>query len=316
MSRQADILPVVAKRKWWYWSSIIILAVGITGFILGDARLGIDFTGGSLLELTADKPIDTKAIEAVYQKNSVELNRVTPVGERGVLIRSKPVDQAKKQVIIQDLKDKAGDKINEEQFETIGPTVSADLVNKAILSIIGASAAIVLYLAYSFRKATRVLGWRFGITAIITLLHDVATTAGIYALISRFTGYEIDTLFVTALLTVMSFSVHDTIVVFDRIREHISDNPGAELSEIVDLSITSTLGRSLSTSLTIIIVLLALFMLGGTTIRGFVLTLLVGMSIGTYSSIFIASPLLVSWQWWAQRRWQKLARKKAAKKNK
>ncbi len=203
---------------------------------------------------------------------------------------------------LQDALKKVGE-YRQNRLETVGPTVSSDLKRKAIIAVILASLAIILYIAIAFRKVPKpASSWRFGICAVLALIHDLAFVAGGFAILGHFFGYEVDSLFITALLTIMGFSVHDTIVVFDRIRENLRKSPSLDFETNVNNSILQTINRSLNTSFTVLIVLLALFLLGGATLKHFMLALLLGIAIGTYSSIFNASPLLVSWQAWSSRR--------------
>ena len=185
----------------------------------------------------------------------------------------------------------------EKRFESVGPVVGAEMAKKALLAVILASLAIILYIAWSFRQIPRPYSpWKFGISAVVALLHDALVVLGLFSLFGHFYQVEIDALFVTALLTVIGFSVHDTIVVFDRVRENLPKMYNKPFPEIVDFSLTETLVRSLNTSLTVILTLTALLLFGGETIRWFVVALLVGIVSGTYSSIFNAAPLLVLWE--------------------
>ena len=187
----------------------------------------------------------------------------------------------------------------EEQFTSIGPVIGRELKGQAAVQLILVSLGIIFYIAYAFRKVTRpVSSWRFGVAAIVALVHDLLIVIGVFAILGHYRGVEVDSLFVTALLTVLGFSVHDTIVVFDRIRENLRIRAGANLFEIINNSINQTLIRSLNTSLTVVFVLAALFLFGGESIHYFVLALLIGIVAGTYSSIFIASPILYVWHTW------------------
>jgi preprotein translocase subunit SecF len=200
------------------------------------------------------------------------------------------------------LSDKYG-AVTEQQFTSIGPVIGKELRSQAFVQLILVSLGIILYIAYAFRKVSKpVSSWRFGIAAIIALLHDLFIVLGAFSILGHFRGIEVDSLFVTAMLTVLGFSVHDTIVVFDRIRENLRIRAGQSLSEIINNSINQTLVRSINTSLTVVFVLLSLFLFGGETIHYFVLALLIGIVAGTYSSIFIASPILLVWHNWDLRR--------------
>ena len=200
------------------------------------------------------------------------------------------------------LKNKLGS-LEQQSYETVGPTIGEETLKNAIYALIVASILIVIYITWSFRSVPKpTSSFRFGVCAIIALIHDVLVLIGLFSIFGHFFGVEIDSLFVTAVLTVIGFSVHDTIVVFDRIRENLRRIGGENFSEVVNDSILQTLDRSLNTSLTVILVLVAMLIFGGETIRWFVVALLIGITSGTYSSIFNASPLLVVWQDLLQKR--------------
>lgn len=287
-----------SKKKWWFIISGVVIIPGILSLIFWGLPLGIDFRGGTLLELSFDKKASVEVEEIKEALGGADLKDLTiqKTGERQVLIRTLPLDKEQEQKVRSLLTDKVGE-AREVRLETVGPTVSHSLTKKAILAIILASLAIVFYIAFAFRRVPRPANsWRFGFCAVLALLHDILVVVGIYSILGHFLGYEVDALFITALLTVMGFSVHDTIVVFDRVRENLQRYPSKDFETIVNDSLIQTLARSLNTSLTVILVLLALILLGGETIRHFILTLLIGITAGTYSSIFNASPLLVLWQ--------------------
>lgn len=285
----------MGKRKiWWFVLSGLTLLIGLLGLLLYDIPFGLDFRGGANLEVRTElekKQVEQNVRELLQKVTVVETDKDT------FLIKSESYDQPKRDKILNNLK------AQEIRFENVGPTVSKDLTKKAILAVVVASVAIILYIAWAFRKVPKpASSWRFGISAIVALLHDLFIVVGVYSLVAHFTGYEFDSLTVTALLTVMGFSVHDTIVVFDRIRENLRLSPEEPFESVVNRSVVQTLARSLNTSLTVILALLALFLLGGETIQGFVFALLVGITVGTYSSIFVASPLLVVWQSYVAKR--------------
>jgi len=289
-------MNIIGRRKIWYLISAILIVPGIISYFLWGLNLGLDFKGGSLLEVkfSKDNPSAEQVQDGLKDINLKNLI-VQSTGQGSFLLKTEPVGQEKHQQITDSL-NKIGES-EEIRFESVGPTVSADLSKKAIIAIGLASLAIILYIAFAFRKVPRpASSWRFGVCAVLALIHDLLFVIGLFAILGHFFGYEIDSLFITALLTIMGFSVHDTIVVFDRIRENLRKSPSLSFEENVNNSIIQTLNRSLNTSLTVLIVLGSLYFLGGRTLQHFVLTLLVGIAIGTYSSIFNASPLLVSWQ--------------------
>lgn len=287
------------KYKIWYFVfSFLIILPGLYFLLTSGLNLGIDFTGGALLQYKFERSIDTNELKRQISKQDIEVSQIIPSSDNVYIIRTKVTQQNK----INDLKlylDKEFGKVEEQRVEFIGPVIGAELRKKAVLAVLLASVLIVLYIAFSFRKIPKpASSWRFGITAIVALSHDILIVIGAFAILGEFLGVEVDTLFVTALLTVIGFSVHDTIVVFDRIRENLTKHVGRKFIDIANLSVIQTLGRSLNTSLTVVFVLLALLLFGGETLKWFVVALLVGIISGTYSSIFNATALLV---WWEER---------------
>lgn len=286
-------MQIIPNRKIWYLISLATIILGVLFLGIYRLRLGIDFAGGSILELKGEK-LTSETIQNAAEEKGIENTIVTNTSEGTFLTRSKLIDEKKKNELIETLK-KDGE-VGEVRFETVGPTVSSELAKKAILSVIIASIAIICYIAWAFRRVSKpVKSWVYGTVAVIALLHDLLFTIGLFAIASHFFGYEVDSLFITALLTVMGFSVHDTIVVFDRTRENLRLHPQLKFEEVVNESVVQTFARSLNTSLTVLLTLAALFLLGGETIKAFVFTLFVGIFVGTYSSIFIASPMLVTY---------------------
>jgi preprotein translocase subunit SecF len=235
-------------------------------------------------------------------QNGVENFQIQTTNGNGLIIRTEVLEKEKHDKVLTDIRSGVGE-FEEKRFESIGPTIGQELKRKAFYQLALVSLGIILYIAYAFRKVTRpITSWQFGIAAIVALLHDLLIVLGIFSLLGHYQGIEIDSLFVTAMLTVLGFSIHDTIVVFDRIRENLKVYAGKPIEFVVNHSITQTLVRSLNTSLTVLFVLFALLLFGGETIRYFVLALFIGVLTGTYSSIFVASPILALWQKWRTNR--------------
>jgi len=293
------MFDIVGKNKWiWFVISGIVIIPGIIGLILWGLNLGIDFKGGTLLEINfpSIENVEQTKINEILVANGIENAQISKSGVQNFLIRLKPIEHEVQQKIMAEISQKIGE-VKEVRLETVGPTISRDLARKAFISVILASLGIVIYLAWAFRRVPRpVTSWRFGVCAVAALIHDVLVVTGIFSILGHFFKVEIDSMFVTALLTIIGFSVHDTIVVFDRIRENLKTRYGESFANIANHSVYQTLGRSLNTSLTVIFTLLALFLFGGATIKYFALALLIGIIAGTYSSIFNATPLLVLWQ--------------------
>ncbi len=277
-------------KIWFFILSTLIILPGLFYLATSGLKLGIDFKGGTLLEYKFEKPVDQNKLN--------QYGVVVQSGTNTYIIKTKSLDQKQ----LNDLRNKINQQFGSFQTrreEILSPLIGGEQEQKAVTALILACVAIVLYITFSFRKVPKpASSFRFGVAAIIALIHDVLVVVGIFAILGKFLNIEVDTLFVTALLTIIGFSVHDTIVVFDRIRENLPKNLGKKFSEIADISITQTLARSLNTSLTVVFVLFALMLFGGETIKWFVVALLIGIISGTYSSIFNATTFLV---WWEER---------------
>lgn len=298
------MLNIIGKKNWYFLISLLIIIPGIISMFLWGLRLSIDFTGGSRIILLFDKTVNQQTqniVKDTFNKEKIEIVTMQPSDKR-LIIRTKPINEREDANLLKKLKSKIGS-VKQDEFETIGPSVGSEITMNALKAILLASVLIVLYIAWSFRTVPKpTSSWRFGICAVIALIHDILVLIGVFSLLGHFAGVEVDSLFVTALLTVIGFSVHDTIVVFDRIRENLRRTVDVPFPQIVNDSILQTLVRSLSTSLTAILVLFTLLIFGGSTIHWFIVALLIGITSGTYSSIFNAAPLLVAWQELDERR--------------
>ena len=277
-------------KKLYFALSLLVIIPGVVSLILFGLKPSVDFVGGSLLEVQIAKEDATR--EQVEQTTSqvaeVEIKELQETGDKTYLLKLNDISEKKKNEIINLYHTRFGDQsVNEVRFETVGPTLGRELLVKTLIAVFLAAGFILFYVAYQFKDRI------YGIAAILAMFHDSLILVGIWSLLGHFFNIEADTLFVTALLTILSFSVHDTIVVYDRIRESVRNNPRAKFEDLVNKAVNETLTRSLNNSLTIIFMLLALFILGGTTIRYFVLALLIGTIAGTYSSTFTAAPLLL-----------------------
>ncbi|MGE5392934.1 MAG: protein translocase subunit SecF [Candidatus Saccharibacteria bacterium] len=297
------MLNFIKYFKLWFGVSIVLLLLGIGSLVFFGLKPGIDFKGGTLTQLQFNNQTPSTAdMKSVLDQAGFSEASVQSAGSSSIIIRTAPQEKDQHDKMLAAVTAKYSD-AREEQFTSIGPVVGKELRSQAFFQLALVSLGIVLYIAYAFRKVSKpVSSWRFGWAAIVALLHDLIIVVGAFSLLGHFKGVEIDSLFVTALLTVLGFSVHDTIVVFDRIRENLRLRAGQSLPEIINSSINQTLIRSINTSLTVVFVLTALLLFGGETVRYFVLALLIGVIAGTYSSIFIASPLLLVWHKWDMRR--------------
>ncbi len=289
---------LAGKRKLWFAISAGMLVPCILALIVWGLNFGIDFTGGSAWEVQYDRTVSTEDIASVLAENGraeATVQQIGDAGEHRYLIRLGELQEgsAEKDVLSEALAslgtlDPAG-----EALETVGASVGNSIRDRSVLAVAAASVGILLFIAFAFRNTQNPL--LYGVCAIVAMLHDAVFVLGVFAILGRFLEIEVDALFITALLTVIGFSVHDTIVVFDRIRENLKLNPDDSFEEIVNYSIGQTLVRSLNTSITVVITLLALLLFGGSTTREFILALLIGIVIGTWSSIFNAAQLLVAW---------------------
>jgi len=290
-------MKIIAKRKNWYLLSTIFLGIGFLFLFLGGLKLGLDFTGGSRLLISGLK--DEQKVKEVLEANNYQVYSISQSEDNIFTIKTNALDDDGYKKIIEVLAEAKDDQkeIQEIQFGTIGSTLSRDLITKAYLSMGLGLLVVIIYVAYAFRKASAQLSsYRYGVCAAIAMFHDAFLVLGFFAFLGYFYGIEIDSLFVTALLTIISFSVHDTIVIFDRVRENLKKSQLESFEEVVEKSVLEMFGRSLNTSIVIILVIISLLLFGGEAIKHFMLALLVGMFVGTYSSVFIAAPLLVSWK--------------------
>ena len=299
-------MNIIKNRYWYFFISLLVIIPGIVFMIVnvnskGAALpLAADFTGGSLLEIKfAGKLPVVAEIDSLYQKYSTTENPIKdpviqPLGTDSYSIRSKQMNEDTKAKIAADLSTLTGSEVTVLNFTSVSPSVGTEVTQAAAGAIGLAALAILAYIWYAFRGVEH--SFRFGTAAVLAMLHDVLVVIGVEAMLGYFLGWEADALFLTALLTVIGFSVHDTIVVFDRIRENSSIYRRVEFESMINHSIVQTLDRSINTQLTVMFTLFALALFGGDSIRHFVIILLVGIFSGTYSSIFNASPILVVWQ--------------------
>lgn len=298
-------MNIIKNSKIWFSFSSVLIAIAIASFVITKMdtgsflRYSIDFTGGTLLEIqledAAKTSEDVKGALGVYQEEYTPL--VQTAEKNTFIIKMKNITNEVHDEVIATLKEELGN-FEENRFITIGPTVGETMKSKAFIALAVALVAIVLYIAFAFREIPKELSsWKFGFSAIVALVHDVLITLGVFAVLGIVMNTEIDMLFITALLTVMGFSVHDTIVVFDRLRENAKfARPTETFGNIGEKSVKQTITRSINTSVSTLFPLLALFFFGAESIHMFVLALIIGILIGTYSSIFLAAPVLVYWQ--------------------
>jgi preprotein translocase subunit SecF len=297
---------LIRYQNYFFILPVLLSVLAVVAIFTWGLKPGIDLVGGSLLQVSY--PNGRPAAEEIYSALSpLEYGQVLvqPTGEQDYLLRQRTLSPAEKDALIQALAQ--GGEVREVQFNSIGPSIGAELVNKAWIAIVLVTLSIIAFIAFAFRKVSKpIASWKYGVVAVITLLHDILIPLGLFAYLGYARGAEVDALFIVALLTILGISVNDTIVVFDRIRENLKRNEEFnrhdDFKEVVSRSISQTIVRSVNTSVTVIIVLFALFYLGPASTRDFSLTLIVGMAAGTYSSVFLASPLLVLWDSWQRKR--------------
>jgi preprotein translocase subunit SecF len=307
------MLDIVGKRYYFFLLSLLILIPGVISLALpGGLRPGIDFASGSIMTVHFDKVVDQSELrseftplghpevmvqrsgsEAGAESGSTFIVRTYPLKAEQKDESGKVTASSERQNVDDALKARFGN-MQVLSFDSVSPLIASEIVRNAVIAVIAASAGILLYIAYAFRRVKK--SFRWGTCAVIALVHDALVVLGVFSLLGRLFDVEVDAMFITAVMTIIGFSVHDTIVVFDRVRENYGRRVGDRLENIVNHSIMQTMARSLNTSLTVVLVLVALYLFGGVTIRTFVMALLIGIVTGTYSSIFVAASLLVVWE--------------------
>ena len=300
------MLDIVGKRGWYFLVSALIILPGLISMILppgwstleSGLKPGIDFTSGSVMDVTFDSPVSQGQIQQRMDALGHPEALVQSTGSRSILIRTKVLNEAEtggvseRQRIQDDLDDNVAG-IESIAFDSVSPIIAAETVRNTFLALLAASVFILLYIWYAFRRAPR--AYRYGISAVLALVHDTLIVLGVFSILGRLINLEVNSTFIIGILTVAGYSVNDTIVVFDRIRENVIRHPERAFDSLVNLSIIETIGRSLNTSFTTFLVLLAMLLIGGPSIRGLLLVVAIGVLVGTYSSVFIAAQFLVIW---------------------
>ncbi len=287
-SERGNKVDILGKRKIWYTISLAVIAIGLLFLLINGLNLGIDFKGGTLMEFNFSDDVTTEDIRGVLEKIEIaedsKIQQSESAGENGIIVRAMTLESEEISTVDNAIKDEF-ESAEMLRTEMVGPTIGRELRINALLAMIAASIAIIAYISFRFE-------FSFAVVSIITLMHDVLITIGIFAIL----GKEVNTAFVAALLTIVGYSINDTIVIFDRIRENMKLMHKVPFVEQANTAVVDTLPRSINTSVTTLIAILAIYFFGGASIQTFMLALFIGMFAGTYSSIFVASPLLVSWQ--------------------
>lgn len=298
-------MDILRYQKYFFILPVALSLLAVVAIVVWGFKPGIDLVGGSLLEVAyPDGRPEAAEVRSATEGLGLGEVRVQPTDAQGFILRQRDLTNDERNILLQTLGGLG--KVEERQFTSVGPALGAELLQKAWIAIAIIVVATILFIAFAFRHVSKpVQSWKYGIVAIVTLLHDILLPLGLFAFLGYAVGAEVDSLFVVALLTILGISINDTIVIFDRIRENLRLNEEARRSEefetVVGRSISQTLTRSINTSVTVIIVLFSLYFLGPEATKNFALTLIVGMIAGTYSSIFLASPLLVAWDRFSRR---------------
>jgi len=289
---------IIKNRRIFFTISGLLVGLSLLSVSTLGLDLGIDFTGGSILEVDyAENRPAVEDVSAVVLDLGLVGATLQPTGETGLILRLRDITPAEKNQLDEALTMDGQYDFSEERFSSIGPVLGAELARKGFIAIGLVVLLIIVFIAFVFRSVTgKISSWKYGLIAVVTLCHDIIIPIGVMSVIGYYTIAEVDALFLTALLAILGLSVNDTIVVFDRVRENLKNKISPHFEEVVGISLRQTIARSINTSLTTIVVLAALFILGGQSTKYFALTLAVGMAVGTYSSIFLAAPLLVAWE--------------------
>jgi len=285
-------MNLIKNRKWWYLLSLLIIIPGTLSLAIWGLKPSIDFTGGTEVEFSGTK--DKTKVEELAKAEGIENFNITISGN-GLIFRTKVVEAEKEKKLQADVETQISG-AKQVRIDTVGPSISKEITRNAFIMTIAACLVIIIYIAIMFRKVPKPANsWEFGATAIIALLHDALVVLGIFSLLGHFYNVQIDPLFITAILTIIGFSVHDTIVIFDRIRENLVRGSYPDFETTVSVSVYEMLPRTINTSFLVWVILLVLYLFGGESVKYFVLALVIGVFSGTYSSILNASPLLVTW---------------------
>lgn len=294
-----NMLDIIKYRKIFFTISGVVVTASLLLLLIFGLNFGIDFTGGSLVQLKFDNRPGVQQVEDTLRPMNLGSLRVKPSGQNSMILKMEFIKEDTHQEILTRIREDfetEDNQVIEEKVNTIGPAISSELKENSIYAAVGVILAIIGYVAYAFRNVSKpVVSWKYGLTAIFALVHDVLITMGVFVVLGQVVPVEVNIPFAVAMLTILGYSVNDTIVVFDRVREKLNKLGVAKFRQSIVEGVNSTLVRSMNTSLTTLAVLFALFLFGGESIHYFSLALIIGVALGTYSSIFLASPLLYVW---------------------
>ena len=287
------MIDIVNKRNWFFLVSILLLVPGIISMLAFGFRLGIDFSSGTVMTLRFSQAVDQSALRQQMGQLGYPDATIQKTSEGDFLVRTRDINSDQKIALIDGLKKGLNLEVTIRDFSTVSPLVASEVARNAAIAVGVASLFMILYIAFAFRHMPSPFKW--GLSAVIALLHDVLIVMGIFSILGWLIGYQVDSMFITAMLTIVGFAINNTCVVYDRIRENVRKGISKDFAVTVNASILETIARCINTSLTVILTCLALYIFGGVTIQQFIMALLVGVLVGIYDSIFVAGPLLVMW---------------------
>jgi preprotein translocase subunit SecF len=287
------MIDIVGKRNWFFLISILLLVPGLISMAAFGFRLGIDFSSGTAMTLRFSTPVDQAALRQEMTKLEYSEATIQKTSDGDYLVRVRDIDTEQKEKLIADLKGDLKAEVTVRDFYQVSPLVAGEVARNAAIAVLIASVFMIMYIAWAFRQMPKPFRW--GACAVVSLLHDVLIVMGIFSILGWAIGYQVDSMFITAMLTIVGFSINNTCVVYDRIRENVRKGISKDFAVTVNSSILETIARCINTSLTVMFTCLAIFLFGGATIQQFIMALLLGVLIGIYDSVFIAGPLLVLW---------------------
>jgi len=288
------MIDIVGKRKWFFLISICLLVPGIISMLVFGFKLGIDFSSGTVMTLRFSQPVDQAALRQQISQLGYSDATIQKTSDGDFLVRTRDINSDEKIVMIDGLKKGLNMDVTVRDFATVSPLVASEVARNAAIAVLVASIFMILYIAFAFRHMPNPFRW--GFSAVIALLHDVLIVMGVFSILGWLIGYQVDAMFIVAMLTIVGFAINNTCVVYDRIRENVRKGISKDFAATVNSSILETIARCINTSLTVILTCLALYLFGGVTIQQFIMALMVGVFVGIYDSIFVAGPLLVLWE--------------------
>lgn len=287
------MIDIVGNRKWFFLISICLLVPGIISMLAFGFKLGIDFSSGTVMTLRFSQQVEQGVLRQQMSQLGYDDATIQKTGDGDFLVRTRDIDTDEKIALIDGLEKGLNTDVTIRDFETVSPVVASEVARNAAIAVLVASIFMILYIAFAFRHMPSPFKW--GVSAVIALLHDVLIVMGIFSILGWLVGYQVDSMFIVAMLTIVGFAINNTCVVYDRIRENVRKGISRDFATTVNSSILETIARCINTSLVVILTGLALFLFGGVTIQQFIMALLVGVIVGIYDSIFVAGPLLVLW---------------------